>query len=285
LLFGVAPVKGPGFICGGSGPMAKILTHIALHVKDRQASEAFYKEWACMVDASPDVGQKSPWLSSPGKEGTFALVLVPTAKTEHVQPIIDVTRLGFAVESREALLALYNKAVQARIVERAYEENATGTRATFRVKDPDTFLVEFWVAENPPAQRKFNNLSLHVRDMNASRAFYQKWCDMDLLFFGQLSKSCRIASRHQQDPFQIVLCDGAVAPSAQLAQEISHIGIAVESEEELQALSRQAKNENLPFLSEIRSPPYPAGTLFIIKDPDGRNVEFSVGQPLGKRTG
>lgn len=262
--------------------MARALTHVALHVKDRQASEAFYKEWAGMVDSSPEQQQKSPWLSSPGKQGAFALVLVPTAKTDHVQPIIDVTRLGFACESKEALRDLYKRAVQAKIVERAYEETPSGVRANFRVKDPDGFIVEFWISEHLPPQRKFNNLSLHVCDMELSRAFYEKWCGMRLLLYGKVSKSLRVGTSGEQDPFQLILCDGAAEASAQSGQEISHLGIAVDSEEELHALRRQAKEEGLQFLSEMRSMPYPAGTLFIVKDPDNRNVEFSVGQPLGK---
>lgn len=262
--------------------MAKELTHIALHVRNRAQSEAFYKKYGGMVNASPDVNQFSPWLSSPGQEGRFALVLVPTAKTDHRQPNTDVTRLGFSVESPEKLKQLYIQAVADDIVRQAYDQNPTSGRCNFRVTDPDGFFVELWYAENPPLSEKFNNLSLHTINMNMTREFYSRWADMDVLLYGKVSKSCRIVTPGQPDPFQIVLCDDAVKPAYMHESDISHIGVAVESMSELEELHARAQSEGIVF-RPLQSPSAAAGTLFIVKDPDGRNLEFSYGQFLGDR--
>lgn len=263
--------------------MALKLTHIALHVQDKAASLRFYRDWCGMVDSSPDPQQKSPWLSSPGKEERFALVLVGGARERRAQPPADVTRMGVAVESRAALEALYARAQAEGIVHTPLEEKNGGRRATFRVTDPDGYVVEFWIGQSERLSRKFNNLSIHVHNMDESREFFRRWCAMEIFHHGSLTQSCRAASPGLRDDFQIVLC-AAPAPVLQNNErDISHIGIAVETKYELESLYRRAQAAGLVHWP-LHTRPYPAGTLFSIKDPDGHIVEFSHGQPLGDFT-
>ena len=259
--------------------MSKILTHVALHALNRAESEKFYSEWAGMRDASPDVSQKSPWLSSPGKEGVFSLVLVPTAKQQHQQPVTNVTRLGFAVESLTKLRSLYTRAVANSNVLRPLDESPNG-RATFCLRDPNGWIDELFVPKNPPLHPIFNNISLHVRDMTVSQEFYREWCDMNVSHYGQVSRSCRMVTPGQSNPFQLILCDGAATTAGLEKSNISHIGIATATMEELQTTYERAQQAGIVERSLITLP-YPAGTLFFAKDPDGNNVEFSYGQPLG----
>lgn len=263
--------------------MSKRLTHIALHVQDRAASLAFYRDWCGMVDSSPDPNQKSPWLSSPGKEHDFALVLVGGAQSPRHQPPTDVTRMGVAVESREALLALYDRAKAEGIVCKPLEEKPNGVRSYFQVTDPDGYVVEFWVGIHERLSRKFNNLSIHVQKLDESKAFYERWCDMEVFHHGNMTRSCRAASPGHRDDFQIVLCAEPDNPASSMDNDISHIGIAVETEDELRDLYELAQAEGL-VCWPLHTRPYPAGTLFSIKDPDGHIVEFSYGQPLGDFT-
>ena len=265
--------------------MTTALTHIALHVRNREESIRFYKDWCGMVDSSPGKDLKSPWLSSPGEEKTFALVLVSGAKEDRNQPRTDVTRMGFRIESKEELLCLYERAQGEDIVDRQFTQSPDGKRASFRIKDPNGYIVELWVGAMPALTRRFNNMSLHVSDMQASHEFYRTWAGLELAHVGRETLSCRLTTPGQDKPFQLVLCsdsacNDASCRAAPKSGDISHIGIAVQSIEELKDIYNRAVAKNI-INWPLQERPFPAGTLFSIKDPDGNTVEFSYGQPLG----
>lgn len=62
---------------------------------------------------------------------------------------------------------------------------------------------------------------------------------------------------------------------------ISHLGFALGSREEVDAVAVEAKNQGLLKFGPTFLNPY-AGYLCIIADPDGHGVEFSHGQALGR---
>lgn len=260
--------------------MDKALTHIALHVHDLDASLRFYEDYAQMVDTTPREDQSSAWLSSHGKEGDFALVLVPGAKEKQDGNAVNTTRLGFTIESKEKLRDIYACAVKNKTVVQAYEESADGQRASFRMTDPNGFLVEFWTSQSSPEQSKLNNITLHVGDMEVSKAFYEEWAGMGVLQYGQVSKSVRMVSPNEDDAFQLILCDQAAEPLSRAQNDVGHVGIALSSLDDLKAIYDKAQDAGIVDIPWMEMKP-PVGTLFMIRDPDGNRVEFSYGQPLG----
>ena len=266
--------------------MTKALTHIALDVRDKAASEAFYREWCGLSVASPDADQSSAWLSTPGQEGRFALVIVPGATGPHKQDAADNSHLGIAMESEAALDALYARAQREGNVHTAVHEGAVSGRKSFSARDPDGNVVSFTWRRNAPAPlvRTFNRMALHVRDLQASEEFFTKWGGMKVLGHPHQGHMTRLASPGYEDTFSLVLLGNAQAPYQRDDSDISHLGFAVADDAELDEVFNQAAAANLKYW-DLQTHAYPVGTLFSIKDPDGRIVEFSVGQPLGNLSG
>lgn len=93
-----------------------ILTHIALPVRDLDATLAFYAKYTSLVKiherADPDTGLRSVWLANEsdltGAAATFVIVLIcgslPTKITgdikEHFGFLTSISHLGISVESR-----------------------------------------------------------------------------------------------------------------------------------------------------------------------------------------
>lgn len=269
--------------------MSTTLTHMALHVCDLEASLDFYKGWGDMVDVSPLADQKSPWLSSRGDEGKFALVLVPGAtKPGKTVPDCDPepkTCLGFSVETKQRLKQIYNQVAAKAPIVQAYEETADGARASFRVEDPNGYVVEFWTSAQAATQTRLHNVALQSRNMTVSRDFYEDWGDMHVLLYGKTTQSCRLVSNDSDvRALQLILSGSAADAATEEAcvdvRDVSHMGFAVDSREELEEIYKRAKANDLVTVDMVDMDA-PAGTLFFMRDPDGYTVEFSYGQPLG----
>jgi len=209
--------------------MSKALTHIALNVRDRAASEAFYRDWAGMVNATPNQDHAAPWLSTPGQEGRFALVLVPGAKAAHRQDSSDETHIGIIMESEAALDALYVRAQREGNVHSPLHEGAQSGRRSFSVLDPDGNVVQFtWKRHAPaPLARTFNSVTLHVHDLQDSEEFFTKWGGMKLLGHPHNGDMSRLASPGYEDTFSLILRGNAQAPYMRDDDDISHLGFAV----------------------------------------------------------
>jgi catechol 2,3-dioxygenase-like lactoylglutathione lyase family enzyme len=84
--------------------MNPIMTHIALHVGDIDATIAFYREFCGLkvVHERADNGVRVAWLAEEGKERTFVLVVIEGGRRSPQSPD-DMSHLGFALESREAV--------------------------------------------------------------------------------------------------------------------------------------------------------------------------------------
>ena len=84
-------------------PVTPRMTHVALHVRDVDATTAFYARHVGLVVVhrrSDDRGSHVVWLAEPGREREFVLVLVPGGPNRSVDGP-DYAHLGFAVASRE----------------------------------------------------------------------------------------------------------------------------------------------------------------------------------------
>jgi catechol 2,3-dioxygenase-like lactoylglutathione lyase family enzyme len=130
----------------------------------------------------------------------------------------------------------------------------------------------------PPS---LTHVALHVRDLDASIAFYRGFCGMQVVHERQ-SGSGRVAwmaEPGREGEFIIVLLDGGPGHE-QVASDYSHLGFAVESRAAVDAVAARGQAQGcLVWLP--REEPYPVGYYCGLRDPSGHFVEFSYGQPLG----
>jgi catechol 2,3-dioxygenase-like lactoylglutathione lyase family enzyme len=84
--------------------MKPLMTHIALHVSNLDASLAFYREFCGLkvVHERVDEGARVVWLAEDGKERAFVLVFIEGGRRAPQAPD-DMSHLGFALESRDAV--------------------------------------------------------------------------------------------------------------------------------------------------------------------------------------
>ena len=125
------------------------------------------------------------------------------------------------------------------------------------------------------------HLAFHVRDLDASMAFYRAYCGMQLVH-ERVTDGRRVvwlAEPGREHEFIFVLVPGGQGkPPA--ATDYSHLGFALESRAAVDAIADRARGAG-SLVWEPRQEPYPVGYYCGISDPDGNMVEFSYGQPLG----
>ena len=131
---------------------------------------------------------------------------------------------------------------------------------------------------------KLTHVALHVRDVEASRAFYEDYCGFSVVHerpsHGRDSTIYWLAAAGQERDFVIVVLPGGSRP-AQPASDFSHLGIALDSEAAVRAIADRAQSDGI-LAWPVHSSPFPVGTYCGVFDPDGAVVEFSFGQPLGE---
>lgn len=130
---------------------------------------------------------------------------------------------------------------------------------------------------------KLTHVALHVRDVEASRAFYEDYCGLSVVHertsHGGGGSIYWMAAEGQGQEFVIVILPGG-ARSAQPSGDFTHLGIALDSEAAVEAMAERARAEGI-LAWPVHRDPYPVGTYCGVYDPDGAVVEFSYGQPLG----
>ena len=124
--------------------MAISLTHIALHVRDLDACVAFYQSYAGMhlVHQRQSRGKQVVWLGHPGHETEFILVILPGGPGRE-QLSTDFSHLGFALESREAVDAIAERAGREGILEWQPKQEPFPVGYYCGVRDPDGNFIEF----------------------------------------------------------------------------------------------------------------------------------------------
>lgn len=136
-------------------------------------------------------------------------------------------------------------------------------------------------------------LALHVRSLQASIAFYERFTNLRVIDRHSDATSTGmevvwLSDRPASDEngFVLVLQEGTphsipdAKPQSPLGP-ISHFGFALPSREAVDAVANEGKTAGLLQFGPTFLNPY-AVYLCIIHDPDGHNVEFSHGQALGK---
>ena len=124
--------------------MAPTMTHLAMHVKDLSACVDFYVSYCAMHiahDRDTD-GKRVVWLAEKGREREFILVLMPGGPGRD-QQTNDYSHLGFAIDSREAVDALAEKARDDGILVWEPVDEPYPVGYYCGVRDPDGNFVEF----------------------------------------------------------------------------------------------------------------------------------------------
>lgn len=125
--------------------MKSAFTHCALHVRDVEASIAFYASFCGMEVArehgsTPD--ERTVWLAEPGRAQDFVLVLVSGGRG-HRQDSGDMTHLGFAVASRADVDAIAERGREAGFLYWEPQQHGDPVGYLCALKDPDGYVVEF----------------------------------------------------------------------------------------------------------------------------------------------
>ncbi len=125
------------------------------------------------------------------------------------------------------------------------------------------------------------HLALHVPDLDACIAFYERFCGMHV-FHERAGKGSRIvwmAEPGKERDFIFVIMPGG-QDRALADNDYSHFGFAMTSRDQVDAIADLARQAGY-LIWEPRDEPYPVGYYCGVRDPAGNYVEFSYGQPLG----
>lgn len=125
--------------------MRPALTHVALHVRDLEANVQFYQDY-CRLRCVHRRGEATrpgavAWLAEHGKEREFILVLISGGPIRRVEGN-DYSHLGFAVDSREAVDEVAERADQAGVLVWKPREEPYPVGYYCGLKDPDGNFVE-----------------------------------------------------------------------------------------------------------------------------------------------
>lgn len=125
------------------------------------------------------------------------------------------------------------------------------------------------------------HVALHVRDLDASIGFYQRFCGLEVVHERGAGPSGRVVwlaepGRGQEIIF-VLLSGGKGREPA--ADDYGHLGFACVDRAEVDRIADAGRAAGC-LVWEPRSEPYPVGYYCGLKDPDGNFVEFSHGQPL-----
>jgi catechol 2,3-dioxygenase-like lactoylglutathione lyase family enzyme len=120
--------------------MRPVMTHLAFHVRDLEACVAFYRDWCGTVEVHRREGVA--WLAEPGKERDFIFVLLEGGPGRD-QAAGDYSHLGFALDSRDAVDVLAERARAAGILVWEPRQDPYPAGYYCGVKDPDGNMIEF----------------------------------------------------------------------------------------------------------------------------------------------
>jgi catechol 2,3-dioxygenase-like lactoylglutathione lyase family enzyme len=124
--------------------MQPLLTHLALHVRDLDACIEFYHHFCGMqvVHERTNGDWRVVWMAEPGKEHDFIFVMVPGGPGRDQTPH-DYSHFGFALESRDAVDAMAEKARSAGFLVWEPRQEPYPVGYYCGVRDPDGNMVEF----------------------------------------------------------------------------------------------------------------------------------------------
>ena len=149
---------------------------------------------------------------------------------------------------------------------------------------------------NGPPPSLLTHIALPVKDLDATLAFYERYTTL-VNIHERMDPQTGLRSvwlANQRDVtaaaarFVIVLICGKLptAVTGDIKEEygflrsISHLGISLDSRDDVDHVAAMAKEEGCLLLGPMYRNEV-VGYICIVTDPDGNNVEFSVEQVLG----
>lgn len=125
------------------------------------------------------------------------------------------------------------------------------------------------------------HFALHVVDIAATEGFYQSYCGLKVVHRRSAGDDSVIwmAEPGRENRFVFVFIGGG-PEKTQKKEDFSHLGIALASRAEVDAIADRARAEGILAWEPVDEP-FPVGHYCGVYDPDGIVVEFSYGQPLG----
>jgi len=125
------------------------------------------------------------------------------------------------------------------------------------------------------------HLALHVPDLEACVAFYERFCGMRVIHEreGKGSRIVWMAEPGKEHSFIFVIMPGGQERHL-ASDDYSHFGFAVDTHDEVDRIARDAEAAGC-LIWAPREEPNPVGYYCGLRDPAGNYVEFSFGQPLG----
>lgn len=134
-----------------------------------------------------------------------------------------------------------------------------------------------------PARPLLTHFGLHVRNADASIAFYRRYCGLEVIrSYGPSATERTVWLGDPENPSTgvlVLISGGAHRPQG--SEDMTHFGFAVAERSEVDRLAREGEAAGCLHWTP-RNLPFPAGYLCALADPDGYVVEFSFGQPLGR---
>ncbi|MEM9034431.1 MAG: VOC family protein [Actinomycetota bacterium] len=148
-----------------------------------------------------------------------------------------------------------------------------------------------------PISTLLTHIALPVEDLDATLAFYDKFTDLALIHerYDEDTKMRTAWLANERDRtvdgaarFVIVLIEGSLPKqiTGDIEEEygfltsISHLGLSLDSREEVDRIAELAKEDGCLLLGPMYRNEV-VGYICIVTDPDGNNLEFSVEQVLG----
>jgi catechol 2,3-dioxygenase-like lactoylglutathione lyase family enzyme len=147
-----------------------------------------------------------------------------------------------------------------------------------------------------PPESLFTHIALPVRDLDATLAFYEKYTTLKMIldryepdtglrsvWLANAKDITDAAAR-----FVLVLICGTlpghitgdIKEEYGFLRSISHLGISVNTRDDVDRIAAMAKEEGILVLGPRYMNPV-VGYICLVRDPDGNQLEFSVEQVLG----
>ncbi|MEM9041874.1 MAG: VOC family protein [Actinomycetota bacterium] len=148
-----------------------------------------------------------------------------------------------------------------------------------------------------PVSTLLTHIALPVRDLEATLGFYDRYTDLVVIhrrYDDETGMSTawlaneRDRTTDEAARFVIVLIEGKLPTQITgdieedygFLTSISHLGLSLDSREEVDRIADMARDEGCLLLGPMYRNEV-VGYICIVTDPDGNNLEFSVEQVLG----
>ena len=122
------------------------------------------------------------------------------------------------------------------------------------------------------------HIALHVEELESCIEFYQGFCELEIVH--RRESAAWLTNEALKNKFVIVLIKDGKKNKQKFKKDFSHIGIAVDSLEELLKKVEEGKKLGCYAFGPFKED-YPTGDIAGFLDPNGNLVELSYGQPIG----